>query len=588
MRSLSRSMGRPEGPALFLAGVCVVAGLAVSADDASVHADLQAHVTTRTASYRDLSAFSFGVYSDIHMIENVDFGLTRTQWAKLLTQWRDAGHLFGMIVGDLGYGNATDPANVLSGPAAVAGAPPVFYVMGNHETDGIGKRAWVDALYPGAVQSASWTTRSGLMPGNGDHVYYSFDVGPSTHFIVLDGDYVTYDGITTTVRQRFGQAQLNWLAADLQANSNRNILVFVHEPIDQQVSGSVPEYTLNDKGGLIDLLAAHPKQAFIFSGHFHSLSGITRWKGVTSVHVMTKTQSFYGGDYYYGVNVSVKGDQISITNAGAVTDFDQHPMNQVQTVGDKQIVSVAEDGANSGLTRNARMSVVGPENGIVPTSGSLMLKGPAMTWYAPRFISEQLVKIRPGMKFSFDMFLLNVVGADDAVTVQPSWYMKDGSMPPRVVDQNGFQLSQRPRDGMYCVTTRMCPGSQALRLAGGITGSSIFAPCRELRGRHISHVRCHPRECRRGVCRQHQVYLARLARDQYSPGGDADEPGRGCELHRAGEHRPDGDRKRRGRLDYSGEVLRRPDAGRQQYVHAVRRHLAKRPRRQLHAHGDRN
>ena len=83
--------------------------------------------------------------------------------------------------------------------------------MGNHETDGIGKRAWIDALYPGAVQPASWTSRAGLVPGNGDHVYYSFDVGPSTHFIVLDGDYVRTMGPLTVIRQRFGQAQLTWL-----------------------------------------------------------------------------------------------------------------------------------------------------------------------------------------------------------------------------------------------------------------------------------------------------------------------------------------------------------------------------------------
>ena len=108
-------MGRPEGPALVLAVVCVVAGLAANAGDATVHEDLQAYFANRTAAYRDLSTFSFGVYSDIHMIENVDFGLTRTQWAKHLTQWRDAGHLFGMILGDLGYGNATDPANVCPG-----------------------------------------------------------------------------------------------------------------------------------------------------------------------------------------------------------------------------------------------------------------------------------------------------------------------------------------------------------------------------------------------------------------------------------------------------------------------------------------
>src|SRR4030095_4890731 len=169
----------------------------------------------------------------------------------------------------------------------------------------------------------------------------------------------------------------------------KNILVFVHEPIDQQVLGSTPYYEQNDKGGLIDLLAAHPKQAFVFSGHFHSHPGITRWKGITSVHVMT------GTDPFYGVRVTVNGDRISGTGpaTGTVTDFDQHPMNRVTVANNQQIVRVAEDGTNSGYTRGQQMSVVGAENGVTPTAGSLMLKATAMTWYAPRFISEQLIKI---------------------------------------------------------------------------------------------------------------------------------------------------------------------------------------------------
>jgi hypothetical protein len=422
-----------------------------------VQADLQTYMATRTSAFQNLTRFSFGVYSDIHMIEAADWGLTRTQWQGELRQWRDAGHLFGLIVGDLGYGNATDVQNVLSGPAAIPDAPPVFYAMGNHELDGIGKRAWVDGLLPGAVRAGSWTSATGLAAGNADPVYYSFDVGPSTHFIVLDGDYMTFDGVTARPWQTFGQRQLAWLQADIKANATRNLLVFVHEPIDEQVSGTVPELTLNDKGGLLDLLASHPKRAVVFSGHLHGQRGITRWKGVTSVHVMTNTVVGYGLPLLYGATVTVDGEQITIANVGAVTEFDQHPMNQVITAGNEQVVQVAEDGANTGVSRNASMTVVGPENGVTPTLGSLMLKAPATTWYAPRFISEQLVKIAVGMKFSFDILLAGVVNGNDAVTVQPNWYMKDGKLPPKVVDQNNLQLSQRPRDGSYFLYTDDVP-----------------------------------------------------------------------------------------------------------------------------------
>jgi Big-like domain-containing protein/calcineurin-like phosphoesterase family protein len=439
--------------------------LAQTAGDTAIHNDLQAYAAAMTAAFQNVTNFSFGVYSDIHMIENPDSGLTRAQWASLITQWRDKGHLFGLIVGDLGYGNATDPSNVLSGPATVSGGPPVFFTMGNHELDGIGKRAWMDALYPGAVRPASWSPSSAVAPGNLDHAYYSFNIGPYTHFIVLDGDHYTFDGVTARIRQRFGQAQLAWLAADISANSDKNILLFVHEPIDQQPGGFVPDYTLNDKGSVIDLLNAHPKQSYVFSGHFHGLRGVTRWKGITSVHVMTSFAPFYGASLQYGVNVSVNGTQITVTEAGSTTEYDQFPMNQVQTVGTQQMLPVAEDGMNCGNTRSAQMTVVGAENGVAPTSGTLMLKGPAMTWYAPRFISEQLIKIRNGMKFSFDIYLVGVVNGMDAVTVQPNWYTKDGSLPPPINDQNGIKLSQRTKDGMFYLYNEDVP-----RLNGLATG----------------------------------------------------------------------------------------------------------------------
>ena len=381
------------------------------------------------------------------MAEPNYYALNRSQWQDVLRQWRNAGHIFGMIVGDLGYGYPTDPANVLSGPIAVPDAPPVFYTMGNHELDGIGKRAWIDALYPGAVQPTSWLVNPSLPPGNGQHVYFSFDVGPYTHFIVLDGDYMTFD-TTSRMWQTFGAQQRAWLAADIAANPTKNLLVFVHEPIDQQVTGFTPGYTLNDKGTLIDLLRGHPKQSFIFSGHLHSHRGITSWKGIYSVHVQTATPTVYGMPPSYGVNVSVDGEQITVTNAGVVTNFDEHPMNRIESIAGQQVIRVAEDGTDSGRSRTESMTVVAAENGVFPTRGTLMLKAPSTTWFTARFISEQLIKIQPGMKFSFDIFLSGVAGTADAVTVQPDWHMTDGRLPPRVVDQNGLQLSQRPRGGM--------------------------------------------------------------------------------------------------------------------------------------------
>ena len=84
------------------------------------------------------------------------------------------------------------------------------------------------------------------------------------------------------------------------------------------------------------------------------------------------------------------------------------------------------------------------------------------------------------------------------------------------------------------------------------------------------------------------LFLTRGADEQCRTVGDVDEPGGRCELYRAGEHRADGQRQRRGRLDYPGEVFRGRDAGRQQHVRAVRGDVVECRRRQLYADGDRD
>ncbi len=167
-----------------------------SGSEALVHADLQAYMNARTAGFSGITNFSFGVYSDIHMCECSINVLTRAQWAGLLTTWRDVGNLFGVIVGDLGYDELSHRDNVLSGPAAVPSAPPVFYAMGNHENtirsaSGPGSTRCIRTPYG---QRAGRRCRV-CRPGNADHAYWSFNVGPSTHFIFLDGGYMTWDGI---------------------------------------------------------------------------------------------------------------------------------------------------------------------------------------------------------------------------------------------------------------------------------------------------------------------------------------------------------------------------------------------------------
>src|SRR5713226_2407394 len=65
--------------------------------DATIQADLQSYIASKTAAYAGLTKFSFGVYSDIHMSAESGSSawvLTRTDWANALTYWRNRGDLF--------------------------------------------------------------------------------------------------------------------------------------------------------------------------------------------------------------------------------------------------------------------------------------------------------------------------------------------------------------------------------------------------------------------------------------------------------------------------------------------------------------
>jgi hypothetical protein len=149
------------------------------------------------------------------------------------------------------------------------------------------------------------------------------------------------------------------------------------------------------------------------------------------------------------VRVSVDGLNVSVTwpSMTAAVQYDQHPMYQTQTSGSTTTLRVGEEGGDYGRTRTKAMTVVSAENGVQPTYGSLMLKAGPITWYDQYFISEQLVKILPGMKLSYDIYLLNAQAGMDAISVQPGWAMLNGMPPPLVADQNGITLSTRPRDG---------------------------------------------------------------------------------------------------------------------------------------------
>lgn len=103
-----------------------------------------------------------------------------------------------------------------------------YHVLGNHDMDYTDKETVI------ARQE---------MPGK----YYSFDAG-DYHFVILDANYILKNGqfidyvkgnyyIPYPNRDLIDPGQLKWLAADLAA-TNRQTIIFSHEPFDDYQSGN--------------------------------------------------------------------------------------------------------------------------------------------------------------------------------------------------------------------------------------------------------------------------------------------------------------------------------------------------------------
>lgn len=423
---------RRAGIAVLLL-VCLPAGYARPAEQAArpPRELLQEHFRRLTEPYGKTARLKIGVIADTH-IES-QYGVDRETWKKTLLWWKEQGCSLGFVTGDLGYGKAEQVEAFAAAVKQVPGAPVVVAVMGNHELDDVGKRSWVDAMYPRTVPAQSWDAAA--PSGNLDRLYYCFNVGPHWHVICLDANVKPPGG--KAVLGMLGSRQVEWLRKDLAVNADRNVLVFVHEPIEQ-VGYDTPYYLLRDRAQLIEALTGHPKKKFVFSGHLH-YDKVVRWRAVACVHTSAQAQCV----------LEIDGDDAKLRIRGqppeAWVDYDRHQSNHIAREGDHFVIRTRDDGGAFGRSRQSKVELVEADGGVAPTSGRKMLKFTGVNWFTRRFIADQLIRIEPGMTFSYDIHLKDVVDQQDAVGVQASWVMTDYGRPPVVKDQNGIALSKSTR-----------------------------------------------------------------------------------------------------------------------------------------------
>jgi len=164
----------------------------------------------------------------------------------------------------------------------------IYHTLGNHDIDLLTKQEFLDRV-----------TNSGIPPEQGR--YYSFNHG-SVHYVVLDANFYP-DGKDHSFTETdpsyqwnncyISSQELTWLKNDLENSRNQNVIVFVHQRIDESIPGTdQDDHTVKNAWQARELLEAHQGVLAVFQGHQHDAYGSPASKN---------------GIYYYTIKASVEG-----------------------------------------------------------------------------------------------------------------------------------------------------------------------------------------------------------------------------------------------------------------------------------------
>jgi hypothetical protein len=387
--------------------VLLVVTSALFADSPRISTLLSAHFDQEFASHASKTSFNMGIAADIHGSADA--------WNSNFPMWEDSSCIAATCVGDIGYGRASDITNM---NAAAAAHPTVklFPVLGNHELDNFGKVDWIDALAPAVVPLDAWEQND----GNTDRVYYSYNIGANCRVYVFDAYADDASGSCT-----IDTAQLKWFFDDLGANPDRHALVFCHAPLHFPSYGSYHVRTRSFVlGALGDHVRNNNKQAWVFSGHIHAGSAPVM---LDDVKLVRCTQSMTG-------ILNVDGDNIKYTEYNNVSsgaprqqifiDLDESVAYKPVVEGGLNVLRIADDstfgiygkGGTGTYITGDTVPTVTAENGVTPVHGTKMI-GVNVSGWTKLWISNQYVRIVPGMKYSYQIY--HYGSGLDSISVMP-------------------------------------------------------------------------------------------------------------------------------------------------------------------------
>ena len=148
--------------------------------------------------------------------------------------------------------------------ASVKGIPPIFRGLGNQEYLAPGTYAYDKAAHSTNLQL--FFEHESMPDGSKITTpYYSYTLGGVTMVFIGADEYLEGKAV-------YSKEQLTWLSETLRkAPANRPVLLFMHEPIPETVSGSTLEQSFGDVHNSPELkrIFERHENLFIFSGHTH-------------------------------------------------------------------------------------------------------------------------------------------------------------------------------------------------------------------------------------------------------------------------------------------------------------------------------
>jgi hypothetical protein len=264
----------------------------------------------------------FSVLSDIH-VQYWD-AESQTKFAAALSDLNAAGSAGDALIlnGDLGDGRPRDYQTLTDILAANPHPQQIFCTIGNHEfyqayydQDG----NWNPAAFPNG-ESDQQSLERFLSFIRRPKVYYDSWIR-NHHFIFLGSEQYRQSNPGNDEDAYLSDSQLQWLSTALSSHyvPNKAIFVFLHQPLQGTVSGSLARGVVQG-GQLRSILSQYP-EVILFTGHTHWELRLPHTL-VRDTFTMVNSSSVYKpyngndqpveGPQSEGLYVEVYGDRVSI------------------------------------------------------------------------------------------------------------------------------------------------------------------------------------------------------------------------------------------------------------------------------------